>query len=320
MLKFRPFNFTDSDYQTIYDIHKTLWPDSGATIEGVKSSDKNTHGEKHDFSRSMAEWDGRVVGYGQRSRTVWSETPDQYFISCSILPDYRNRGIGTTFFDQTENDLKTNKNTTSVLTYTRDTQPQSISFLENRDYSVIERVTNSEINLSQFDFDAFAPLRQKIIDQGVQIRPLSELMDDEERYLEKLEALHWVLANDEPHAEPPKRRTPQEIKEMYISTPHFYPEGWFIATDGDEFVGWSAILVHQGEADRMQTGITVIDRPYRRRGLATAMKVIGFEHAVALGRPRIQTENEETNPMLDLNKSLGFRPIYQGLDFKKLLT
>ena len=319
MLHFRPFNFTDSDYQTIYNIYKTLWPDSSATLDGIKSSDQRTLGEEYDFSRLLAEWDGQVVGYGQRSRTVWSATPDQYFVSFSTLPDYRNKGIGTAFFDQTENDLKVNKNAASLLAYTRDTQPQSVSFLENRGYSITERITNSEIDLSQFDVEKYVPLRQKLAAEGIEIRPLSDLMDDEERYLDKLEALHWVLANDEPHSEPPKRRTPQEIKEMYISTPHFYPEGWFIATDGDEFVGWSAILIHQGEAERMETGITVIDRPYRRRGLATAMKVAGFEHALALGRPLIQTENEETNPMLDLNKSLGFRPIYQGLDFKKVL-
>ena len=84
-------------------------------------------------------------------------------------------------------------------------------------------------------------------------------------------------------------------------------------------MGWRAVLVYKGQDDRMQTWITVIDRPYRRRGLATAMKVVGVEHALALGRPRIQTENEESNPMLDLNKQLGFKVTYQGLDFKKIL-
>ncbi len=320
MLHLRAFDFSDTDYQTLYDIQKTIWPDTGVTIEGMKSGDKRSQDEKFDFQRQMAELDGQVVGIGQRGRTYFSETPNQYYIAFSTLPDFRNQGIATTFFNKTEVDLKENKNAVSMLAYTRDTQPQSVSFLEHRGYEVIERITNSEIDLSGFDVEKYAPLRQKLAEQGIEIRPLSELMDDEETYLAKLEELYWVLANDEPHAEPPKRITPQEVKEWFIDTPHFYPEGWFIATDGDKFVGWSAVLVHKGEADRMQTGITVIDRPYRRRGLATAMKVAGFEHALALGRPRIQTENEETNPMLGLNKRLGFRPIYQGLDFKKTLA
>ena len=320
MIQFRPFKFGDSDYQLVHNIRKAVWPDTGATIEGMRHGDDTARKEeKYDFTRTVAELDGRAVGYGQRGRTTWSETPNQYYISFNTHPDFRNQGVATAFFDATEADLKENKGAQSLLTFTRDTQTQAVSFLENRGYEVIERITNSKIDLSGYDLEKYAPLRHKLEGEGIEIRPLSELMDAEETYLVKLEELHWVLALDEPHAEPPKRISLDEFKHFYIDTPHFYPDGWFIATDGDKFVGWSAVLIDKGADSKMQTGITVIDRSYRRRGLATAMKIAGFEHAIEIGRPLIQTENEETNPMLELNKRLGFKVTYQGLDFKKIL-
>ncbi|MEM8861364.1 MAG: GNAT family N-acetyltransferase, partial [Chloroflexota bacterium] len=102
MLHFRPFEFTDSDYQTIFDIHLAIWPQSFNTLEGVKYSDEKAQDPKFDFERLVAEWDGQPVGYGSRSRTVFSEVPDQYFLFFNTLPEFRNRGIATAYFDRVE--------------------------------------------------------------------------------------------------------------------------------------------------------------------------------------------------------------------------
>jgi GNAT superfamily N-acetyltransferase len=67
----------------------------------------------------------------------------------------------------------------------------------------------------------------------------------------------------------------------------------------------------------MHTGLTAVSRSHRRRGLATALKVRTITHAQAQGCRRIITDNEENNPMYQLNLQLGFRPLLNFMDFEK---
>ena len=57
-------------------------------------------------------------------------------------------------------------------------------------------------------------------------------------------------------------------------------------------------------------------RSHRRRGIATAIKVRSIRFAKDLGYRAIQTDNEENNPMYDLNLRLGFRPTKAWLQFR----
>ena len=59
---------------------------------------------------------------------------------------------------------------------------------------------------------------------------------------------------------------------------------------------------------------------YRRRGIATALKLRSIEFAKAYGAKELKTDNEENNPMYQLNLSLGFRPKPAFLSYKKSLT
>jgi GNAT superfamily N-acetyltransferase len=63
--------------------------------------------------------------------------------------------------------------------------------------------------------------------------------------------------------------------------------------------------------------LTGTRRDYRRRGLATAMKVRNIQLAKKLGVDIIETDNEENNPMFQLNLQLGFKPQPAYLDFHK---
>ena len=84
------------------------------------------------------------------------------------------------------------------------------------------------------------------------------------------------------------------------------PPGYFVAVDGDEYVGTSNLWLSP-EPDVLRTGLTAVRRAYRRRGIAFALKVRSLEFAKAHGYKRVQTENELNNRgMLAINDELGF--------------
>jgi GNAT superfamily N-acetyltransferase len=61
----------------------------------------------------------------------------------------------------------------------------------------------------------------------------------------------------------------------------------------------------------LYTGFTGVLPTYRRRGIATALKVRALTYARGLltstgEHPLVRTGNEENNPMLQINLCLGF--------------
>jgi mycothiol synthase len=316
-LKFRKFNFSNDDYKAIFKIHKTIWTDSRHTAESFKYADVTTPLAENDWLRLVAEWAGKPVGYGIYLRTFNYNVTDQYYVAFSTHPDYRRRGIASAYFDKLQHELLGQRNVSSLVTQTRSDQPDAVAFLQKRGFELQLRRIRTELFLDGFDFMRFASAKTKMIERGIQIQPLSELMKVDPDYQEKLWHLEWVTQIDQPQAERPRRKTLAEFVSRYINTPVFLPEGWFVATDGDRYVGWSAVLHHLNRSDTMNTGITVVDRPYRRQGIATALKLRTIEYGQQLGKRRIEATNAETNPMLQLNLQLGFQPIYAWLEYKR---
>ena len=70
---------------------------------------------------------------------------------------------------------------------------------------------------------------------------------------------------------------------------------------------------------RSSIGMTGVLRSHRRKGIATALKLQGIEYAKQNGIKYLKTENEENNPMYQINLKLGFRPQRTWTDFEKQL-
>jgi len=102
-----------------------------------------------------------------------------------------------------------------------------------------------------------------------------------------------------------------------LDDPAFTPESWFIAHYSDQWVGMSTISTDPSTPDVFYTDVTGVRRGYRRQGIATALKLRGIAYVKARGGQTIETDNEEHNPMLNLNLALGFEPGPTFLEFRK---
>lgn len=92
-----------------------------------------------------------------------------------------------------------------------------------------------------------------------------------------------------------------------IDRPTRDPSLFFIALVGDEPIGFASIGNPGGRDAYL--GVTAVQRVWRRRGVATALKQAQIAAAKRMGLRRLVTESEERNaPIRTLNENLGYRP------------
>ena len=138
----------------------------------------------------------------------------------------------------------------------------------------------------------------------VEIEELPADADDEQ--WREVAKLHDRLILDAPDFASGSEPAPYEILRAFLAEP------WqvMLARQDGQPIGLTCVSVRDAHARRLNTHFTAVDREYRGRGLATALKAT---HALALhanGWVSILTQNMERNEaILASNRALGFRRV-----------
>ena len=90
------------------------------------------------------------------------------------------------------------------------------------------------------------------------------------------------------------------------SNPYYRPEANFMALDGTEYVGLTS-LWGESASETLYVGMTGVRRAYRRKGIATALKLRAISFAQTHGTRTLLTSNNSENPMYRINLDLGFQ-------------
>jgi mycothiol synthase len=131
--------------------------------------------------------------------------------------------------------------------------------------------------------------------------------------------LRWSLIQDVPSPEAHTEPTLAEFEEMILRDPALEAEAFFVASTGSgAFIGMSNLWRNDPSGKRLDAGMTGVVRAYRRRGIATALKVRTIQYAQTVGAETIVTSNEENNPMYILNRKLGFEPMPAWINYHRL--
>ena len=136
--------------------------------------------------------------------------------------------------------------------------------------------------------------------------------DDETRdpdgWQQRLFELEKAISLDIPSHGEKKDESFEIWSRRRLQGPMFDADGWFVALHGDRYVGESQGYISQTSPESFENGITGVLRDYRRRGIATALKVHLMRYAQQRGAHSVVTSNASQNPMFGLNLALGFRP------------
>ena len=323
IMHIRPFSYEDADYRAIVEISNAIEPDSPSSVASWKHWDSHRQKE-HVFRRFVAEQPAangsrvRVVASGVYGHTHWSFDPDKYFVNVQVDPEAQNRGIGSALYDFLMDELRPRK-PAKLVSFTREDRPVAVRFLEQRGFKQVMRIPVSRLESAAFDAARFAEKLASVERSGIAIKTLRELSEEDADWKHKVYELEWVCVQDVPTTDPLTKMPFEQFEKRRLDSPNLLPDAWFVAVDRDRWVGLSVLWKNLADDGLLETGLTGVVRSHRRRGIATAMKVRAIQYAQGHGGATIATDNEENNPMFQLNLQLGFEPKPAHLDFELTL-
>ena len=280
---------------------ESLYDDWGVTVEEVQRRFE-TWLPTNPARRVVAEIDGRVVGQAFARRTA-DMAPGLFFLSGDVDREVWGRGVGTALAEAVESFAVAN-GATKFSAFCPDRERTGTRFFERRGYRPGRQFFPSLLHLGEFDRSRFPDG----LPEGIRIATLSELGDTEANR-RRLFEVNRECDLDEPGSLEYGLYSWEDYVRNTLTAPGFTPDGAIVALDGDDWAGIHVLMPWDqgGEAD-MATDFTGVRRPWRRRGLALALKLAGIDWALSLGRHRLLTNNDSTNAaMLAINERLGFR-------------
>jgi len=311
----RPLNPCEAEYQALVDVHDAVWPDLPTTPDYWRHEDRMVPDDVL-CQRLVVEVDGKIVAFGEYGEPWWSRKPGKYFVELHVHPDWQRRGIGSAAYDHMLAALA-GYGPRSLTARTREDRAGSVRFLEARGFERVMRFPTSELRVDAFDFAPFEGVWKRMAAQRVEIVPLSTLQERDPDWPTHLWQLWTELARDVPSPDPITPRPLEQFLKERVEHPDYRPEFWFIALDGERWVGGSNLWPIGPDPTRIDTGLTGVLRSHRRQGICTALKLSGFAYARERGVRTIVTDNEENNPMYAINLKLGFEPRPAWLSFTK---
>lgn len=233
--------------------------------------------------------------------------PRKFGMEIQVRPDARRQGIGTALWRKVAEALR-DREAISVKTQVWDAMPSGLAFAGRIGFREVMRAWESRLDVAGFDFPAFRPALDRAPAGGVEITTLAAERAKSHEHLRRLHAVEAEIASDVPRP-PDDVHTPVPFglwMEQVVEAPWSIPQAYFIAGVDGEYAGVSSLFRPQ-VGDWLNQGLTGVRRPFRSRGIATALQVRTVEHARDVGVREIRTWNEIDNRrILAINAKFGF--------------
>ena len=272
---------TDTDVEEWLHVRRVVLPnESAGTVEQFRA--RATPGRLC----LLAEIGGRLAGHGIADR---SDAAGRGFVCARVLPEMRRRGVGSALLAPLADHL-------AALGFDRAgshvDDEGSRAFAERFGFEEIDRQVEQVARL-----DGAWHGEEPSLASGVEVVTVAERPD----LLEATYPLAQQGWADFATAEPVTI-----AREDFLREEATLPGGSFVALADGRVVGFSGLCAHDVEGVA-EDGLTVVDRAWRRRGLARALKSCELSWAAANGYREVVTWTQRGNDgMRALNEQLGY--------------
>ncbi len=264
---------------------------------------------KYKKSSFLVEVDGIPVAVGTYAEWIWWYEPGRYELSIKVHSNHRRQGHGSALYEILRERLASETPPGKILMCKcREDEPDSVRFVQKRGFPQSGRDQASELAVADFDKERFDAAAKRMSEQGIEIVTYAELAKVDPECHRHLYDLNWITIQDKPSTGTYTRQPFERFVKQEFGNPRFMPEGYFVALHNGRYVGECDIIDEQHDGENLETGYTGVHPDYRRRGIATALKLRCIQFAQEHGFKKIITDNDATNPMYQLNLQLGYKP------------
>ncbi|GIV01413.1 MAG: phosphinothricin acetyltransferase [Fimbriimonadales bacterium] len=312
-----PARRTPTEYAAMAEIWNAQYPDLPETAEEFRDADERRP-DRFPFARYMVVEDDRIIGYLTYGQTHWCYHPRRYHFTIQIASPYRRRGCGSCCLEFLET-TATSDGMDRLLTSILESHEESQAFLTRHGFALVQRNPISELNLQGYDLSAHRGHLDRALAQGIRFVKAEDLVAQDPSQLRNLYHLACEVESDTPQSgkyEPP---TFEDWVKGSWEAPTTLRESWIVTVDGDQLCGYTVFAIRGGYPKRLGVEMTGVARAHRRRGIASALKYLSIQDAIERGAEVIVTDNEESNPMFQINLTFGFVPKPAWATYEKLL-
>ena len=319
MLKIKKFTETDSEFREL------------ARIDNLVNHDSIDHpdDDKRDWEirdrslirdRLLLYKDKILVGamYYSQGREKNKRTT---FFTLNIDPAYNTHESRELLFNRMLEEIKlfgSNKILTGV--YDHPNYDLVKQFLVDKKFKLVQTNREYSCDITKINIEKYQPLIKKLESEGIKFYDSKEEMKDWPNHYKKLEELTWTYHQDFPIPNGVKHtRTPfeQAMKIQRDFEQNYYGTEIVAVKDGGYIGSTDLEVYYKSEPHKAWTNGLGVLKDYRRRGIATALKIKAIEKLIEKGVTEIRTDNEENNPMYKINVALGFEPAPFSLEYMK---
>jgi mycothiol synthase len=271
---------TGADLKAWIAVRRLVLPDEpAATIEQLRAL------EAPERLLLLAERDGVLAGCGLAAR---SDTGGG-FVAPRVLPGHRRHGVGTALLTAALEHVRAHGFDAAVA---QADDAAAVAFAHRHGFVEVDREVEQVRAVSPGEP---APTAY----EGVEFVPVAERPELLERAFVVAEQGYADLAL----ASGSVRISLVE----WLRDEATLPAGSFVALAGEQVVGYAGLLSWNDDDTRAEHGLTAVDRGWRRRGLATALKRRQLAWASANGIRELVTWTQTGNEgMRSVNEQLGY--------------
>ena len=300
----RPFDVRD--YDPLVRVSNASFPDEPRTAEEWSYEDARLDRSRYHLERHVAiDTRGEIVGYAGLGHMPWNFHPHKYWMEVCVHPRHRRRRAGQALWARLVASLRA-RGALVARTLVRENHSDGVRFAQRLGFVEVMRRWESRLTIATFDLDRFQPVLNRVLASGVKITTLADERARDQDNLHRIYEMDQEVSRDEPL---PDDFTPVDFTTFLdhgVRAPLALSDAFFLATVDGVYAGVS-VLYKAAAGDWLKQGLTGVRRPFRGRGLATALKLKTIAYARAYGAREIRTYNEIHNaPIVAINEKLGF--------------
>lgn len=307
---------TREEWDIAAHFHNLYWP-----YEPLTGKQLFHWADEHPKDVIMRRWlvleDGAPAGYARMAQTYWLADKSDSMISAEVDPASPFAWVTWTKALDLVEGAVLDSGLTKGQYWMADIYPFPNEELHRRGYQKGQTNPVTRVDVGAFDPSPFAEAEARVREAGYEIMSFAEFRErNPDSWLQPYYDWEMAVMADVP-LQGEFEALPIETFEKMTNSPTVNPHTILLA-EKDGFVASSTqIHPNQSNPSIASTGLTGTRRGHRRMGLAAALKSLALQECHRRGIEFVYTDNEENNPMYQLNIALGFHKVCEVSCFSK---